>query len=106
MKIETISEKPSQLDAVKQLWRANSDTLGFLPAGAFEECATNGNILVARDAQGQCIGYLLFRCSRNRVVTIHHLCIDESARGQGVASQLIDLSWSVIVVILSFLQGQ
>jgi predicted GNAT family acetyltransferase len=90
MRIEAIDEKSSQFSAVKQLWRANSDTLGFLPAGAFEEYAANENILVALDAQGQCVGYLLFRCSRHRIVTIHHLCVSESMRGQGVASQLVD----------------
>jgi GNAT superfamily N-acetyltransferase/predicted nucleic acid-binding protein len=90
MRIEAIDERSSQLKAVKQLWRANSGTLGFLPAGAFEEYAANGNILVALDAQGQCIGYLLFRTSQDRVVTIHHLCVDESMRGQGLASKLLN----------------
>lgn len=89
MRIEAIDEKSSQLDAVKRLWRANSGTLGFLPAGAFEEYAANGNILVALGTQGQCIGYLLFRISRDRIVTIHHLCVDESMRSRGVGSQLV-----------------
>jgi len=80
MEITCIRQVPELLDAVKALWRRNSSTLGPFPAGAFEEHAAKGQILVAR-ANGDCLGYLLFRDVVTRSqVAITHLCIDESAR--------------------------
>jgi len=89
MEISCIQEAPELLDAIKALWRRNSRTLGPFPKGAFEEHAAKGQILVAR-AKGDCLGYLLFRdvVTRSRVA-ITHLCVDESARGQGIAKQLV-----------------
>ncbi|MCB2263562.1 MAG: hypothetical protein LGR52_11625, partial [Candidatus Thiosymbion ectosymbiont of Robbea hypermnestra] len=55
MEISCIQQVPELLDAVKALWRRNSSTLGAFPAGAFEEHAAKGQILIAK-ANGNCLG--------------------------------------------------
>jgi ribosomal protein S18 acetylase RimI-like enzyme len=89
MEISCILQAPELLDKVKALWRRNSRTLGPFPAGAFEEHTAKGQILVAK-ANGDCLGYVLFRdvVTRNQVA-ITHLCVEESARDRGIAGQLV-----------------
>jgi GNAT superfamily N-acetyltransferase/rRNA-processing protein FCF1 len=89
IKIQDIDEKSPHLTTVKALWRANSKTLGDFTNGAFADYAARRQILVALDSHAQCIGYVLYRCSYERI-TIAHLCIDSSARSQGVARLLVD----------------
>ena len=84
---DTLS-RPDLLDEVLSLWRTHSDTLGFLPAGAFREFSEKGQILVAIDAS-QVVGYLLFAQSR-RYARITHLCVSPAARGQGVAEAMFE----------------
>ena len=69
-----IDETSPHLIAVKDLWRANKATLGFLPDGAFNEYASKRMILVALNPDGECVGYLLYRLSGMRVI-IAHLCV-------------------------------
>lgn len=89
IKIEAIDNHSPHLEKVTSLWRANSKTLGNFPKGAFEDHATRRQILVALDSGGSCIGYLLYRPSRDWFA-IAHLCIDPDCRGKGVAKQLVD----------------
>ncbi len=89
IKIQEIDDKSPDLPTVIELWRANRATLGLFPKGAFEERAASRQILIAVDPQAGCIGYLLYRCSYDRI-TIVHLCIAPSHRSQGVASLLVD----------------
>jgi GNAT superfamily N-acetyltransferase len=89
LKKEVINNKSPHLPTVIELWRRNRATLGFLPKGAFEERAAKGEILGAIDREKGCIGYLLYRCSYDRI-TIVHLCVDSSYRGKGVAKLLVD----------------
>ncbi|AFZ04540.1 GNAT family N-acetyltransferase [Calothrix sp. PCC 6303] len=89
IKIESIDNYSQHLATVIKLWRANSKTLGNLPKGAFEERAAHRQILVALDSEGSCVGYLLYRRSRDWFA-IAHLCIDPDCRGKGVAKQLVD----------------
>lgn len=84
-----IDETSPHLIAVKELWRANKATLGFLPDGAFNEYASKRMILVALNPDGECIGYLLYRLSRMRVI-IAHLCVREDQRRRGVARLLFE----------------
>ena len=37
-----IDDRSPHLEVVKKLWRVNSDTLGFLPDGAFDDYAGSG----------------------------------------------------------------
>lgn len=87
MTICSISENSPHLLAVKSLWRAHSDTLGYFPDGAFNQYAANGQILGAT-VDGECHGYLLYRKTTDRAVIVH-LCVAPIARGKGVTRALI-----------------
>ncbi|MFZ2444801.1 MAG: GNAT family N-acetyltransferase [Syntrophobacteraceae bacterium] len=89
MTVETIDNQSPHLAAVKAIGTANKAILGFFPEGAFDEYAARKQILVALDPAGNCIGYLLYRISRIRIVIVH-LCVDPSSRGIGVARALVD----------------
>ncbi len=87
--ISTAGPNASILKEVKALWRKNAKQLGFFPDGAFHDRASNGEILVAANSENELLGYLLYRVSNRQVVTIVHLCVSESARGKGVARNLV-----------------
>ncbi len=86
--IVAIDDSSPHLGDVKKLWRANSATLGFLPEGAFDDYARERHILIALESAGGCAGYLLYRVVRDKA-TIAHLCISESARGEGHGAALV-----------------
>jgi ribosomal protein S18 acetylase RimI-like enzyme/predicted nucleic acid-binding protein len=88
MAVVAIDNSSPHLDAVKKLWRVHSDTLGFLPDGAFNDYAKEGHVLVAL-AGSDCVGYLLYRTVRDRVA-IAHFCIAQEARKQGHARALLN----------------
>ena len=77
--VVTVRPESSSLDAVKELARANSGTLGFLPAGAFQAAAEEGHLIAAQNMNGEVSGYLLFRVAANRA-SIIHLCVASSYR--------------------------
>jgi GNAT superfamily N-acetyltransferase len=77
------------LTAVQDLWRRHSDTLGFLPAGAFEEYARNRQVLAGVDGTGALIGYTIYRVTGRRA-SIAHLCVSPAARGTGVSRHLFN----------------
>ena len=89
MKIEAIDQNSPHLTQVKALGRANASTLGFLPEGAFDQYASQRTIITATDAQGKCIGYLLYRVTRGHAA-IAHLCVEESHRRHSVARALVE----------------
>ena len=74
---------------VLSLWRPNSSTLGFMPAGGFEDAAENKTLVAAVDADGRLHGYVMYRVSRAKV-SIAHLCIAPTARGGGIARILVN----------------
>lgn len=85
--IANIDETSPHLGNVKKLWRVNSRTLGMFPDGAFDEHASAGHIIGAIEGD-HLVGYLLFRVAKGKA-KITHLCVAESARGQGVAKLLL-----------------
>lgn len=89
MRIEIVNQYSPHLQAVKMLGRADAQTLGFFPEGAFKDYAARRRILVALDAADQCLGYLLYRETRGHALIVH-LCVASAARGQGVARALLD----------------
>lgn len=90
MKIETIDHRSSFLSDVIALGSKNSSTLGFLPVGGFEEHARKRCIIIAHKG-GVLLGYLLYRTvSKNRRISIVHLCINPEYRGKAIATQLIE----------------
>ena len=88
MRVEQITHIAVHLPQIKSLGRANAETLGFLPDGAFDHYASRDWILVALDDLEVCIGYLLYRVSSRRA-NIVHLCVSESWRNKGVARALV-----------------
>lgn len=79
------------LEQVKALGRLNAKFLGHFPAGAFEEYALKGQILVALGRDKEVLGYLLYRVSRkHNFAVIVHLCLKGNARGRGLALRLLD----------------
>jgi len=89
IQIKTISIGDKYLDEAIQLWRINSDTLGFMPKGAFEQAATAKTLFGAVDQNDHLLGYVLFRRSRGGI-KIAHLCVKSDARGQGTARMLVE----------------
>jgi ribosomal protein S18 acetylase RimI-like enzyme len=83
------ADETDTLSAVVALHRAHSQTLGFMPAGAFSEFAADRRLLTAAAADGVVIGYAAFDRSLNRIRLIH-LCVRGAARGAGVARSLIE----------------
>jgi ribosomal protein S18 acetylase RimI-like enzyme len=86
--VQAIDERSPLLESVKQPWRAHSETLGFMPEGAFADYARERHVLVALNGN-ECVGYLLYRIVRDRV-TIAHFCVAEGARRNGVARLILD----------------
>lgn len=90
MELRYIDRDDPTLKDVIELGTRNAKTLGFFPEGAFIDHARKRNILVATK-NGKLLGYLLFRITQSkRVISITHLCIEESSRNQGVAKKLLD----------------
>jgi GNAT superfamily N-acetyltransferase/predicted nucleic acid-binding protein len=86
--IDTIDDNSPHLEAVKKLWGLHRGTLGFLPAGAFDQHARDRHIIVALNG-ADCVGYILYRTPRQRVA-ITHFCVAEHARKKGVARAMLD----------------
>lgn len=86
--VAAIDERSPRFDAIQKLWRRHSDTLGFFPAGAFQDCAQRG-MLVAAIAGDQFLGYAAYRVSGDRAILIH-LCVIAEARRTNVARVLVD----------------
>ena len=81
MNLIPINRDSPYLKYVKDLWRKNSQTLGFFPEGAFNEHAARGWILAAISDSGEFCGYLLYRVVWRGSVwpigVIVHVCVKE-----------------------------
>jgi GNAT superfamily N-acetyltransferase len=88
IEIQTVSIGDKLLDADIALWRAHSDTLGFMPKGAFEQAAREESLWANVEPQDQLRGYTLFRKSGGGI-KIAHLCVGPSATRTGVARMLV-----------------
>lgn len=90
MKIEFIDGRHSLYQAVKKLGRKYAATLGFMPDGGFEDYAARRTIITVSE-DGVLQGYLMYRQVNSfSRVTIVHLAVDETFRGKGVSTELID----------------
>lgn len=88
--VATVAAGSHELDTVIAMSKRYQATLGQLPFEAFRDFARAGRVLGAfRDEV--LVGYALYRMRRRSgVLVLVHLCVDDVARGQGVADQLID----------------
>jgi len=76
-------------DAVDELMKRNSRTLGFLPRQVIDNHILNGTVLGARSHTGQLAGYLLYAANSTRF-RIAHLCVSDAFRNRGIAKRLVD----------------
>jgi hypothetical protein len=67
--VQVVADESTELNEVRQLWRANSDTLGFYTKGAFAERAQKGQILAAIDS-GRVVGYILYYTDKRSTVIV------------------------------------
>lgn len=87
MEVISVPLASEWLERVWELYRKNSNTLGFLPRGALEEFTAAGNVLGAL-ADGKLIGYAAWRYSKGDAVIVH-LCVAEEHRGSDCAGTLL-----------------
>ncbi len=85
----TISQlKSADIDAVDELMKDNSSTLGFLTRETLlEGFIKKEGALGAKTDDGQLMGYLLFAAYPD-YFRIAQLCVSEDSRGRGIAKQL------------------
>ncbi len=87
MNITKITPDSPFLEDVLLLHNKSKRYLGFLSKGAFVEYAYKNTLDGVINEDNQCVGYLLFRVTRNRI-SITHLCIAKDWRGNGLAKHL------------------
>ena len=79
----------ADLEAVDELMKQHSRTLGFLPREALQSYLKKGSVLGAKTNVDQLVGYLLYGAYIN-YFRITHLCVSEEYRGQGIAKGLVN----------------
>ena len=79
----------AHVDAVDELMKRNSGTVGFLPLAALKDYLEKGLVLGAVVENGSLIAYLLYAANQDRF-RITQLCVAEDFRGQGVARKLLN----------------
>jgi predicted nucleic acid-binding protein/GNAT superfamily N-acetyltransferase len=89
IEVRSLGPGSKHLVAVQKLWRAHSDTLGYLTEGAFEDYAHQRTILAALTQEGELAGYILYRRAYEKAVIVH-LCISEKWRGQKLGRLLVN----------------
>lgn len=83
--------KPIHLNGILDLWKENRSTLGLMPKDAFIDCIKKKWLYVSTDDNDNVIGYLQFRhTNKTQTISIVHLCISKTKRGQNVAKSLLD----------------
>jgi GNAT superfamily N-acetyltransferase len=90
VKLLLVTRQSPLFDAVLRLWRSNSDTLGFMPVGGFEDAAKSGCLIAAEAEGGQLAGYVMFRRTSRGVAVIVHLCVAPSHQRSGLARALFE----------------
>lgn len=86
----TISKlTPNALDAVDELMRRNSRTLGFLPRQALRDYFEKAGVFGARASNGELVGYLLYGDYPD-YYRIAQLCVSEGFRNKDIAKRLVN----------------
>lgn len=79
----------ADLNAVDDLMKRHSNTLGFLPKEALRSYLEAGNTLGAKSDDGKLIGYLLHGTYPN-YFRIAQLCVAEAFKGRGIARRFVN----------------
>ena len=86
----TISKlSTAHLDAVDELMKRNSGTVGFLPLEALRYYLENEWVLGAVASDGHLAGYLLYAENRDRF-RVTQLCVSNDFRNRGLARRLLE----------------
>ena len=86
----TISKlTPTDLNAVDDLMKRYSKTLGFLPLEALRDFFKKEGVLGAKTSDGHLIGYILYAAYPD-YYRITQLCVLENFRRQGIAKRLVE----------------
>ena len=83
---------PADADAVDDLMKDNSQTLGFLPRQAIDSFLRDDGterVFGVTTPDGQLVGYMIYAAYPDRF-RIAHLCVSRHSRGHGIARQFID----------------
>lgn len=90
MTIEFINNSHTLFPQVKQLGKKYASTLGFMPAGGFDDYAAEKSIITASEGD-TLLGYLMYReVKRFSRITIVHLVIDSPFRHRGLHAKLLN----------------
>ncbi len=89
MTIDILELTSADLEAVDELMKHFSRTLGFLPKEAIKSYLEKGSVLGAKNDNQRLVGYLLY-ADRTNYFRITHLCVLEECQGQGIARQLVN----------------
>ena len=79
----------ADLNAVDELMKPNTRTIGFLPREVLRDHLDKGWVLGASTQDGRLIGYLLYASYSDRFRVVQ-LCVSRELRNKGVARQLIE----------------
>ena len=88
-KITILKLTVADLDAVDELMKPNTRTIGFLPREVLRDHLDKGWVFGASTRDGRLIGYLLYASYLDRFRVVQ-LCISRDFRNKGVARQLIE----------------
>jgi len=77
------------LEALDNLMKRDSRTLGFLPRSALRSFFEKGGVIGAKDNCNKLVGYLLYAANQERF-RITQLCVSEKFRGKGIAKSLVE----------------
>lgn len=77
------------LEAVDELMKRNSKTLGFLPRAALNDYCSKGGVLAAEASNGELAAYILY-ASHPAYFRIAQLCVSENFRNRGIAKRLVE----------------
>lgn len=81
----------TDLKAVKAIADACRNELGFVRRAALEEALPEGRLIVAKKREDQSVlGFVHFRCTRQRYTTIYEIAVHPNWRGKGVGRALIN----------------
>jgi predicted GNAT family acetyltransferase len=78
-----------EFDEVLALHKANRSRLGPMPDTAFRDRAKHHGLLLGV-VDGVIVGYVLYDVPRRNLIKLVHVCVGESARGTGVAREMVD----------------
>ena len=88
-KITILKLTVADLDAVDELMKPNTRTIGFLPRAVLRDHLDKGWVFGASTRDGRLIGYLLYASYLDRFRVVQ-LCVSRDFRNKGVARQLIE----------------